>query len=673
MAAFRRSILALALFAVFAGLASAQSSTQMACTTLPFPNAMRAEGKSELIGDLVISCTGGTAPANGTAASRVDFTLTLPQAVTSRLASTPTTTAVASDALLLIDDPNPAAPTITGAIAGFGSNAVPLPCTSTNTTATTIQGDCPTFVETDAGTGIVYASSTAVNLPVTSADNIYVGQVLGNTVKFVGVPVVVPGNTSGVARTFRITNVRMNAAAATAGVQSVGLAITNTSGSTGNPANLFGTAASQSAISLGTVAAGISTAGTKWTAANPGLTTCAALTAGYAGTVSFAEGFGSAFKVRQTPAAAQNSGQSTVLRPNTVPQAYQTESGYIPTANGLPGGADIAGLDITGKTAGQADFGTRLKAVFTNIPSGARVFVSFTNVEKATATNIGSPNSNFYSGSPGAVQAASGSSATTSFAALITGGETAAEAAAAPLATQSNAALGAIPADRGYAELTVSTTGSATAIWEVLNTNPSANETLTFDVFVSQAAQGATGTATVNLSFAPTASTATTIPIFADTSGSGTSSLSISGCTTVLIFPYVTSAAGFETGLAVSNTTTDGLGTTAQAGTCSLNVYGINATTGLAPTNTGPFAPFDATGKAFPASGVPSGQTAEWLVGGVAPGFTGYAIATCNFQFAHGFAFVYAPSLSAAMGYLPLVVPSPTGRAAGNTAETLTQ
>jgi hypothetical protein len=671
MAAFRRCILALALLAVFAGLASAQSIVPMVCTATPFPNAMRAEGKNELIGDLVISCTGGNPLTNGTAAPRVDFTLTLPQAVTSRLASTPTTTAVASDALLLIDDPNPAAPPIAGAIVGFGSNAVPLPCISTGTTSAAIQVDCPTFVESDAGTGIVYSSSTAVNPPVTSADNIYQGQVLGNTVKFVGVPVVVPGNTSGVARTFRITNVRMNATAATAGAQAISVSITSTSGQTGNPAGLFGSSASI-ATNLGNVAAGLSATGTKWTASTPGLTTCSALTLQYAGTITFAEAFGSAFKTRHTPGAALNSAQSAAARPNTIPQAYQTESGYTPTANGLPGGADIAALDIGGKTAGQADFGTRLKAVFTNIPSGARVFVSFGNVERQTSSNIGFENANFIDPAAGNILAAgaAGTTATTSFAALITGGETAAESTATPYATPSNTPGGSIYASPvfGYNELTVSSTGSATAVWEVVNTNSTANESLTFDVFVTQAAQGTTGTATVNLSFAPTSATATTIPTFADTSGSGVSSLAITSCRTILVYPYVTSASGFDTGLAVSNTTMDILGTTAQAGTCQLFVYGINPATGNAPTNNGPFSPTNAAGAAFPASGVPSGQTAQWLLSASAPGFTGYAIASCNFQYAHGFAFVYSPGLSAAMGYLPLVLGSPVTR--GSSPET---
>jgi hypothetical protein len=655
MAAFRRSILALALFAVFASLASAQATTPMSCTVTPYGNAMRAEGKHELIGDLLVSCTGGTAFANDTTAPRVDFTLTIPQAITSRLDSTATTN-IKSDALLLIDDPsgsgsNPLDP----ALNTFGVGATAVPC------GTVTAAGCAAFAETVAGATQNFAvmSLTGAGAPVAGAANVYQGIVNGNQVLFTGVPVLPPGSTA--ARTFRITNVRMNATAATAGAQTASLAITNSSGNTSNTAGLFGSAASSTIPNMGTVAAGLSATGTKWTAATPGLTNCALLTAGYAGTISFAEGFGSAFKTRQVGAAGTFSAQDGTAGNLTqkVPGPSQSESGFQMTS-ALQG--TIAG------TAGLADFGTRLKAVFTNIPSGARVFVSFSNVEGATATNVGSQNSQVLAAGGAAI----GSSATTSFAELISGAETVGDTTGAtpvPLATPSTGATGAIPGSYQYVPLTVSSTGSATAIWEVLNTNSSANETLTFTVFVSQAAQGTTGNATVNLSFAPTASTATTIPSFADTSGSGASSLSIGGCTTVLLFPYVTSAAGFETGIAVSNTTTDGIGTTAQTGACSLFVYGLNASTGQAPTSNGPFSPTDVTNHPFAASGVPSGQTAQWLLSASAPGFTGYAIATCNFQFAHGFAFVFSPQLSAAMGYLPLVLPSPTGRTAGNTSE----
>ncbi len=46
-----------------------------------------------------------------------------------------------------------------------------------------------------------------------------------------------------------------------------------------------------------------------------------------------------------------------------------------------------------------------------------------------------------------------------------------------------------------------------------------------------------------------------------------------------MLFPYVINVNGFDTGIAIANTTTDMFGTAAQAGTCSLYFYGLAAPT----------------------------------------------------------------------------------------------
>src|SRR5581483_7720517 len=97
MAAFRRCVIALAVLAVFAGLASAQAPTPMTCSLSSLNTTARAEGKTELASDLLLTCSGGTLlTSTTTPAPTVNFTLTLPQAITSR-----TTTTGLSDALLL--------------------------------------------------------------------------------------------------------------------------------------------------------------------------------------------------------------------------------------------------------------------------------------------------------------------------------------------------------------------------------------------------------------------------------------------------------------------------------------------------------------------------------------------------------------------------------------------
>ncbi len=89
------------------------------------------------------------------------------------------------------------------------------------------------------------------------------------------------------------------------------------------------------------------------------------------------------------------------------------------------------------------------------------------------------------------------------------------------------------------------------------------------------------------MSFAPTpsgglftsttgaaASNTLTIPRFSDSLDITKNLANFALCTTALLYPYVVNTAGFDTGLAIANTTTDPFGTTAQVGTCTLNFYG---------------------------------------------------------------------------------------------------
>jgi hypothetical protein len=108
-----------------------------------------------------------------------------------------------------------------------------------------------------------------------------------------------------------------------------------------------------------------------------------------------------------------------------------------------------------------------------------------------------------------------------------------------------------------------------------------------------------------------------------------------------MLFPYVINVNGFDTGIAIANTTTDIFGTAAQAGVCSFYFYGT-----AAPTVNPFVTPTVATGTDY-----------ANLASTMAPGFDGYVIANCNFQFAHGFAFVSdVGARNLAMGYLPLII-----------------
>jgi hypothetical protein len=113
---------------------------------------------------------------------------------------------------------------------------------------------------------------------------------------------------------------------------------------------------------------------------------------------------------------------------------------------------------------------------------------------------------------------------------------------------------------------------------------------------------------------------------------------------TRLLFPFITNQAGFDTGISIANTSMDPFGTVTEMGTCSLNWYGASA-------------PATATTTPTIAAGTNYTSLASVLV----PGFQGYMIADCNFDFAHGFAFVSdVGAQKLAMGYLPLVLSDKT-------------
>ncbi len=108
---------------------------------------------------------------------------------------------------------------------------------------------------------------------------------------------------------------------------------------------------------------------------------------------------------------------------------------------------------------------------------------------------------------------------------------------------------------------------------------------------------------------------------------SATKTFAVTACITDILFPFVTNKLGFDTGISVANAGQDHLGTSDQSGVCTLRFWD-GSTTGKTPV------------KSVDLGTVKAGQTVPVLVSVAAAGFQGYAIATCNFQFAHGFAIV---------------------------------
>jgi hypothetical protein len=263
---------------------------------------------------------------------------------------------------------------------------------------------------------------------------------------------------------------------------------------------------------------------------------------------------------------------------------------------------------------------------FAAVPTGAQIFVATTVTRSVTV----------------------GTTTTVTGVARLTG----ADASGAGTFSATSATTG------GFAPITV-TAGVATAVYEILQSDPLAVENYDVPVTVVFAANTTTntpalGTATVNGSFAPlstvtTQSSSAPVPRFVDT-GTPRTAFTINPCATNLLFPFVTNQVGFDTGLAISNTSLDPFGTPTQQGPCTINYYGSTTGGGAAPA-----------AKVSPV--VAAGAQLVWLLssggGGIdaTPGFQGYIIAQCNFQFAHGFAFISDfGAARIAEGYLALVM-----------------
>jgi len=640
MPEFRKLITALAAGALFAGLASAQvgTPTMGGSTGAPFgcsvtngavTPTLRAEGFTELAGDIVLVCTGGVPAQMGSTVPTANITVFVNTTVTSRLLSNTTTNgATPSEALLIINEPG-------STLAGYGPNLPQVVCGNSSVGAGA--GGCSQSVGSTTIGGTVYqgvpvaSSGTVSNAGTgTVAANVFQGITSGNQVVFSGIPVLAPA-TSGDSLVLRITNIRVNAntyASATGAVPANIQASISVNSSTS-------LTLTSSQLTIGFVQQGLSASSTARNSGNTGggnptLNQCSSQsitgtsgTSGALGVLQFIENFDTAFKVRGT--ATQNV-------PGTI---YNSESGFtVAGVNNAVSGTNSA------ETAGLADYGTRLKATFNNIPAGVSLYVTTRDV------------TNDFVAPPATTQA------------QLVLAETAIDINGVIPAASQTTTYGPVGTLALSPVALNPSTNSGIAVWEIIATNPNAIDTVNFGLYISYSANAAAnspapGTMSVTLSYAPTpsggaftastgsaSSASLTIPRFSDSLDITKSIGTIVLCSTSLLYPYVINISGFDTGIAVANTTTDPYGTSAQQGICSMYFYGTNG-----PTTNPVVMPTAATGNV-----VASGTVASTLASTVAPGFAGYMIMNCNFQDAHGFAFVSdVGARNLAMGYLALI------------------
>jgi hypothetical protein len=628
MANLRKLLLALTVVLVATITASAQTVPPFQCTaSAAVPPFLRAEGLTELIGDIVLTCSGGTPTALGRPVPRVNVEVFVnaPVNITSRLVS-----GSFSEALLLIDDPDPDDPL----------NPNPqVPCT-TPAVGCTQTGVYTAPPPAPGGTGIPYKSAGLDGAGV-QVKNVYQAvKAAENRLVWFGVPVDPPGTT--LSRVLRIKNVRIDASALAGGlIPTPVVAFVSISGESTvpvySPQQIVGYVQSGLSVAYRTAAdAGLPSAGASFlqcTSVNSDL--AASPTASFtvtAARIRFTENFGTAFKKRNR---ATSLATPTAELPQRSPalSLYTTETGFY---NPLLGSTNNL------ENAGRANSGTRLRVVFTDVPAGVSLFVS--------TRQWGAP------------------AGTTQLVLVNVAPDGSGDFAPVNATTTSAYAIAPVPVSGGV----------GVAVWEVVDTDPNQVESVDVGVVIAYRANPpaglpALGTMKASASFAPISTLntqqgmAVPIPRFRDT-GTARNLVVINPCQTNLLFPFVTNQAGFDTGIAIANTSRDPFGTVTQSGACTLNYYGAGPGGAAAPSpqTSSVIAAGDVAVFTLSAGGT-HGITAT-------PGFQGYIIAQCRFQYAHGFAFI--SDLGAAKlshGYLALVMDAPLSSRTGFASETLGQ
>jgi hypothetical protein len=621
MADFRKWFFALVALAVLVGITADTAAAQsFQCTAnAGVPARVRGEGRTELVGDMLLNCNGTVATSTALLANIQIF---LSTNITSRITNTTTN---ATEALLMLGDPLPAMQCLTPNLTSAAPQVVGIP---------------------SCGTGSVWETY----------QNVYQGVKAGdNSLLWLNVPIVIPPATTQV---IRITNVRANANQAfsqgqTFIPQQITMFVTVSSSVSipiNNPTQVV--AAVLKGLDFAVVKCTDETSSTSVSGqqcVSRGKTDPTATDHSMDALLKYSEGFDVAFKIRKS--VGQDGANLNVL-------FNSSESAYINSLQTSPYGL--------GSTIGFANTGSRLLARFANIPTGVLLFVTTSQTAVGTTATVTTQTETGTTTGTKAVLVSvtdpTGSGGSKDFPISYTGKYTGCSATI----------------DNGLVQVPLFG-GAGAATWEIIASTPGSVETIAFGVETSWSASPSTNSpaltagtpGTVAGSFAPISSddkmSATSpIPRFADTSISKTL-VEIGACVTNLLFPFVSARGGFDTGIAISNTTLDNskdlpggtnkvpFNTSQQNGACTLYYFGDKE---------------DGTSLSKPiqTSGVINAgkQLVYTLFGGgsgidATPGFQGYIIARCAFQKAHGFAFISdLGAQKLAMGYLPLIMSDST-------------
>lgn len=642
MLSFRKMLWAFALMAICVTIASAQVNPLQCTANAGVPPAARTEGLAEEVGQVVIICTGGTPTAAGVEIPTVNIQVYLNTNITSKIMSDPWT-----EALLLIDEPAPANQLVCGASGtDFDSNTG----TCRVKAATSIgvgPANNPWALpgSYDGGTGhpnIFQARCTQSSCASSSTSSIV----------WLGVPVDPPG-TSG-QRVIRLTNIRANAAGSSlvSGtlLPSAIYMVISISGTGSLPVT-------QQSLTVAIVQPGMqfSVQGNpSFLQCNPQSSLCPSFR------LRFQELFGTAFRKVHTTASPQT---GTAI----LTSVDQNMPGVIYNTEGMFYGTNLANLSSIGRGnlghstsgAGRASQGTRLIARFTNVPLNVTLHVTARNVNPYVAAGPVVTGNNAVvtltnSDGSGAFTLPSFSSS------LVTPGTCSTSAGGSQINTF-NYQLYTVPLTSN------GTVNSGQVVWEVLEADTGQIAPMDFGVTVIYGSSPLPnlGTATVTGNYAPlstvnTMSSSAPVPRFLDNPQSS-ATFTINPCRTNLLFPFISNQTGFDTGISIANTSASPFEAVAprQTGKCTYYYYGNFSAD-----------PTRATFQQTTTSNVEPGTLAVATLSGggthgvgAVAGFQGYLIVRCDFQYAHGFAYLSpqgAPLSGGATGYVALVMDANT-------------
>ncbi len=340
-----------------------------------------------------------------------------------------------------------------------------------------------------------------------------------------------------------------------------------------------------------------------------------------------------------------------------------------------PQGTIAASTGTESTTVTQAISATRFKVTISNVPTGLNLYAP---VEVYQSSSTSTTAATSFAAATATAWAQISETATTSVALAAGSGNVPAAATTPnqfssllsfPAVLTQNTLSGGYGIAAGLFQVPVSN-NTATIVYEIGSQQSGAIDSFVIPVYMNEsggtlATQSTPMSAAV--SFAPIAA-ATVYPAFAVGSSTTTSSLTtFTQCSTTLLFPFVSNASGFETGIAISNTTLkstptgflNGISTSVQSGVCNLAFYGTGGTNPSVvqapnPNEGGTAAYNSAESYAFTLSQALAVNSANPAT------FTGFMIAQCNFQYAHGFAYITYGGLGTpnaiAMGYLAPIV-----------------